>query len=157
MKKKKWLIITLVILVALIIWGLTWGKETLSFFWYEYLNWKHLAEIEMAEEMYRIDTGGKDTPEETLSLFIAALEAGDAKLAASYFVPWKRSEMKKQFKAGFKSGGVELFLGEMQKEKLKLNLEEDSVRFEFFLGEEISLMIDLIKSPYSQKWLIESL
>ena len=161
MKKKIWLIGGLVVLVALIIWGVIWGPQTLSFYWYEYLNRKHLAEFEAIEETYRTDTNGGETPEETLDLFVAALEAGDAGLAASYFVPEKRGEMEKQFKAGFESGGVELLLGEVKKEEEKhvlgYDIEGNSVRFEFSDGDSVGLTIDLIKNPNSQKWLIESL
>ncbi|MBI4130673.1 hypothetical protein HY468_05120, partial [Candidatus Roizmanbacteria bacterium] len=39
------------------------------------------------EDEYRNDTYGGATPEETLALFIAALEAGDIELASKYFLP----------------------------------------------------------------------
>lgn len=157
MKKKIWLGVGLVVLLTAVIWGVIWGPQTLSFYWYEYLNRKHLAEFEALEEMYRTDTNGGETPEETLDLFAAALEAGDAGLAASYFVPDKRGEMEKQFKTGFKSGGVKLFLSEIEKEKEKFDLGENQVRFEFLFGENVGLTVDLVKNPNSQKWLIESL
>ena len=50
MKKKIWLIGGLLILLVLIIWGVVWGPQTFSFYWYEYLNRKHLAEFEAAVE-----------------------------------------------------------------------------------------------------------
>lgn len=157
MKKKIWLLVGLVILLLAIVWGVVWGPQTFSFYWYEYLNRKHLAEFEAVEEMYRTDNNGGGTPEETLDLFVAALEAGDAGLAASYFVPEKRGEMEKQFEAGFKSGGVKLFLSEVEKEKEKFDLGENQVRFEFLFGENVGLTVDLVKNTHSQKWLIESL
>lgn len=43
-------------------------------------------------ERYANDTYGGETPEETLSLFIKALEAGDVELASKYFVVEKQEE-----------------------------------------------------------------
>ena len=40
------------------------------------------------------DTFGGATPEETLALFIEALEAEDVELASKYFLPDDREEMK---------------------------------------------------------------
>ena len=110
MKKKIWLIGGLLVLVGLIIWGVVWGPQTISFYWYEYLNRKHLAEFEVAEEMYRTDTNGGETPEETLDLFVSALEAGDAGLAASYFVPEKRGEMERAVNNWKKNEGIDLVI-----------------------------------------------
>ncbi|MEK7143610.1 MAG: hypothetical protein AAB756_02155, partial [Patescibacteria group bacterium] len=39
------------------------------------------------DEVYKKDTYGGATPEETLALFIDALKKGDTDLAAKYFVP----------------------------------------------------------------------
>ena len=44
------------------------------------------------ERLYREDTYGGTTPQETLSLFIEALKKGDTDLAAKYFVPDEREE-----------------------------------------------------------------
>lgn len=157
MKKKIWLVVGLVVLLLVIVWGVVWGPQTFSFYWYEYLNRKHLAEFEAVEEMYRTDNNGGGTPEETLDLFVAALEAGDAGLAASYFVPEKRGEMEKQFEAGFKSGGVKLFLEDVKKVNDGILVGDD--RFQFVVSENNQALFtySLIKNPHSQKWLIESL
>lgn len=157
MKKKIWLIGGLLILLVLIIWGVVWGPQTFSFYWYEYLNRKHLAEFEAAEEMYRTDTNGGETPEETLDLFVSALEAGDAGLAASYFVPEKRGEMEKQFKAGFESGGVELLLGDLKKIEKGTSVNGDRHEFVVLENNQVLFSYSLVKNTYSQKWLIESL
>lgn len=45
------------------------------------------------EEQYENDTYGGETPEETLALFIQALENEDIELASKYFLPEDREEM----------------------------------------------------------------
>lgn len=157
MKKKIWLLVGLVILLLAIVWGVVWGPQTFSFYWYEYLNRKHLAEFEAIEEAYRTDTNGGETPEETLDLFVEALEAGDAGLAASYFVPEKRGEMEKQFKAGFKSGGVDLLLGDLKRVETGTLVGDDRFEFVVLDNNQVLFSYSLIKNPNSQKWLIESL
>jgi len=48
--------------------------------------------FENIEEEYRNDTYGGATPEETLQLFITALEAEDIELASKYFLPDEREK-----------------------------------------------------------------
>lgn len=45
------------------------------------------------EKQYANDTYGGSTPEETLEMFIAALEAGDIELASKYFLVDEREEI----------------------------------------------------------------
>lgn len=45
------------------------------------------------EEQYKNDTYGGDTPEETLRLFVEALEKKDYSLAAKYYVPEKQAKV----------------------------------------------------------------
>ena len=145
------------VLLLVLVWGVTRGPQTFSFYWYEYLNRKHLAEFEAMEEAYRTDTNGADTPGKTLDLFIEALEAGEAELAASYFVPEKRGEMEKQFKAGFESGGVELLLGDLKKIEKGTSVNGDRHEFVVLENNQVLFSYSLVKNTYSQKWLIESL
>ena len=57
-----------------------------------------LKYFENLEEEYKNDTYGGATPEETLALFIAALEAGDIDLASKYFLPDEREKMSNDLK-----------------------------------------------------------
>lgn len=145
-------------MIALIIWGLIWGPQTLSFYWYEYLNRKHLAEFEAIEETYRTDTNGGETPEETLDLFVAALEAGDAGLAASYFVLEKRGEMERAVNNWKKNEGIDLVISSLQEAEEGNFLGNSKYQIPI-VGDDgvVSITIDLIKNQHSQKWLIESL
>jgi hypothetical protein len=56
------------------------------------------------------DVYGGTTPQETWSLFVAALEAGDTDLAAKYFVVEKQEKWKDILKKGKESGYLELQL-----------------------------------------------
>lgn len=159
MKKKIWLLVGLVILLLAIVWGVVWGPQTFSFYWYEYLNRKHLAEFEAIEEAYRTDTNGGETPEETLDLFVEALEAGDAGLAASYFVPEKRGEMEKTVKNWIRNNRVEFIVSLLN----KIVFDQKEIKDGRYLVEavnddkEVELSVTFFKNPNSQKWLIESL
>jgi len=159
MKKKIWLLVGLVILLLAIVWGVVWGPQTFSFYWYEYLNRKHLAEFEALEEAYRMDTNGGETPEETLDLFVEALEAGDAGLAASYFVPEKRGEMEKTVKNWIRNNRVEFIVSLLN----KIVFDQKEIKDGRYLVEavnddkEVELSVTFFKNPNSQKWLIESL
>jgi len=57
--------------------------------------------LERLQADYANDTYGGATPEETLALFIAALEKGDIELASMYFLPEDREKMVKRFEEEF--------------------------------------------------------
>ena len=77
-----------ILLLALAVWS--WGA---------YLNpdvREKRALVKYFEDIqteYENDTYGGATPEETLQLFIAALEAGDTELASKYFLPDEREKI----------------------------------------------------------------
>lgn len=54
--------------------------------------------LEDLQEQYENDTYGGKTPEETLALFIAALEKGDIELASKYFVIEEQEERLNYFR-----------------------------------------------------------
>src|SRR3989344_4978769 len=65
-----------------------------------------LKYFEDLQAQYETDTYGGATPEETLQLFIAALEAGGIELASKYFLPDERGETKQDLvKAQEQQGG----------------------------------------------------
>lgn len=92
--------------IALIVFG------AVVFVWYGYVgavkykNWKWYQgmkneaakfEAEIADKKAKIanDTYGGKTPQETLDLFISAVEKGDYELASKYFVVERQEEWKK--------------------------------------------------------------
>lgn len=156
MKKKIWLSVGLLVLLILIILGVIWGPKVFSFYWYEYLSQKYLAEFEEIELSYKVDKNGGSTPQETLDLFVSALRAKDAKLAASYFVPEKRGEMEGAIKNWEKNKRIEFIISELN--KVSFFIEDDSCIGESINEKkEVELSVYLIKNKFSQKWLIESL
>ncbi len=83
---------------------------------------KYVArEKERTTEMLRADTYGGETPEETLALFVEALEARDAKLASKYYLPWLQKEAEKDMRDWMENyeDGLEKFLEAYKKEILK--------------------------------------
>ena len=78
-----------ILLLTLAVWS--WG----AYFNPEVREKRALIKyFEDIEEEYRNDMYGGATPEETLQLFIAALEAGDIELASKYFLPDEREKKK---------------------------------------------------------------
>lgn len=74
-----------------------------------------LAEgMEAAEkELYQMqlaDTYGGKTPQETLQMYIDAVEAGDYELASKYFVIEKQEEWRTELEEIKQSGKLEIFL-----------------------------------------------
>lgn len=149
--------IFLLIVVALVIVGAIFVFVTRDYWWQKYLTQKYLREFASLEEAYKNDTNGGSTPEETLQLLIKALEKKDAKLASSYFIPEKRNQMKEDFEAGLKSGGVDKFVSLIRDSKIrKYDLNADYSRLTVALVETDNfLTFDLIKN--NDKWLIKSL
>ncbi len=63
---------------------------------------KYLEEL---QAQYKNDTYGGATPEETLALFIAALEKEDIELASKYFLPEDREEITKRLEGEYQVDG----------------------------------------------------
>ncbi|MEX0934135.1 MAG: hypothetical protein WD003_02700, partial [Candidatus Paceibacterota bacterium] len=86
-KYKRPMVISIIVLIIAIIGLVYYYSTNLS------LTPEQKAEKEILdyyadlEEQYKNDTFGGETPEETLELFIAALEAEDIELASKYFLP----------------------------------------------------------------------
>lgn len=119
---------------------------------------QYIAYTKDLEARYKNDNYGSTTPEGTLSLFVEALKKKDVTLAANYFVPEKRVKMAEDLAAGLKSGGVEMLLGDLNKEKIKYELDSERVRFETYDENNIAeFSFDFFKNKFNQKWLIEDL
>jgi len=74
------------------------------------------------EEQNKNDTYGGATPEETLQLFIAALEAEDIELASKYFLPDEREDIQGYFmRARDDAGGFDRFIRDSKALKLSKN------------------------------------
>ncbi|MDO8602061.1 MAG: hypothetical protein Q7R62_02980 [bacterium] len=73
-------------------------------------------DMEAWKDIYRNDKAGGSTPQETLDLFIVALEKNDVELATSYFMPddygsrekWRKVLQDTKDDTGFEAAIVEL-------------------------------------------------
>ncbi len=84
--------------------------------------------LERLQAEYKNDTYGGATPEETLALFIAALEKGDIELASKYFLPEDREEILNDIKDVDKNGG----LGAAIERFKKMSLSSKDENWAFF-------------------------
>ena len=108
-------------------------------------------------EARRADTYGGDTPQETLDLFIAALEKGDTDMAAKYFVVYKQEEMRGRFEAA-DDGYAQLILSDLSEIEGSTKYGVDKIEY-YTLGKDgvIEFTYTLVHDPESNIWKLESL
>jgi len=107
--------------------------------------------LEQLQAEYANDTYGGATPEETLELFISALEKGNIELASKYFVSEKQKEWEEELEK-FQKNGLILELKQrlgVLEEKYPL-VRGDSERFIFEAFDkngELILQVDTARIP----------
>lgn len=124
-----------------------------------YLGWLKMgADQKLLEAQYKTDTYGGATPEETLRLFVEALEKRDYELAAKYFVPEERENFAKDVLKAQESGGLTGFINAYRNGRVvppggvgasgiyEIELFERNAEFPFG--------IRLIKNEFTNKWKI---
>lgn len=106
------------------------------------------------EEQYRTDTDGGMTPQETLALFIEALETGDLSRASRYFLPEKRDETLALFRDIESGPGLERMITEAR--ALELSRQDDERAFFTLVDEDnvVSVQVVLAKNPATGVWKI---
>ena len=123
------------------------------------------AKLEAYKKAREADTYGGKTPEETLQLFIEALENRDLELASKYFAidndgVERDPEHLENLKKAEKEGRVPLIIDAVLKAKYDPELKgvsDNSVWFVVFKGGEPIADINLELNQYSEVWKIESL
>ncbi len=90
---------------------------------------KYFNDLETA---YQNDTYGGATPEETLQLFISALEAGDIELASKYFLPDEREEKLKFLNDVKNAQNLKLLSAELSENFTKKDFTGDGSSFIFY-------------------------
>jgi len=120
----------------------------------EYYEYKE-TEKKSREALYRADTYGGDTPEETLELFIQALEAENYELASKYFVPEAWSKELEDFK---EAKGIDMYLEILKTYERDGGMftSGDKYQIDFMSGGEQWHHERFILNEYSKKWKIES-
>ncbi|MEK7558458.1 MAG: hypothetical protein AAB507_01370, partial [Patescibacteria group bacterium] len=109
------------------------------------------------EELYKKDTYGGATPEETLALFIDALKKGDTELASKYFVPEKQKQEAEDLRIGKEKGNLDFLIGYLEKAKLGKKFSENQYRLTVVENNTAVMSFDFLFNKYSDKWKIESL
>lgn len=112
------------------------------------------------EEQYKNDTYGGDTPEETLRLFVEALEKGDFALAAKYYVPEKQAEALVDIHAAASSGGMERFMVAYKEgtKKTGQSVATGDYGIEIFpKGDDTPFSMQFTENPFTHKWKITEL
>jgi len=165
--KRWWFWIIVAVLVA---WGLwqavsywQWWQATADI---RELNrsaseyWSELQrQSNRLEAAYRADKYGGETPEETLRLFVEALEDKDFELAAKYFVVEEQENFLSRVDEAVGSGGMEAFLAAYRQGRV---VPPESVgvsgiyEIEIFEREadEFPFRIRLIENEFTKKWKI---
>ena len=115
-----------------------------------------LKYFEDLQAQYESDTYGGATPEETLQLFIAALEAGDIELASKYFLPDERGEWRTFLNLAIEEKRVERIRKEIG--ELKLSRKDTEEAF-FTLTDEGGVVdvIVILKKNQNGVWKITDL
>ncbi|MEK7581949.1 MAG: hypothetical protein AAB488_01310 [Patescibacteria group bacterium] len=111
------------------------------------------------DELYKKDTYGGATPEETLALFIDALKKGDTDLAAKYFVPEKQKNETEDLAIGKRKGILVELVNILEKNK-KGSYSADKNYFEFNTFDKNNIAefsFSLVFNPSTKIWKIESI
>lgn len=116
------------------------------------------AESALLEAKYKSDTYGGDTPEETLRLFVEALEKGNFELAAKYYVPERQKDMLKEIRLGAEENTNHIFVDAYRngavKSPVKMGIS-GIYEFEVYgVGETIPFRPRLIENTFTKKWKI---
>ncbi|MBI3075211.1 MAG: hypothetical protein HYY92_03315 [Parcubacteria group bacterium] len=95
--------------------------------------------LERLQAEYKNDTYGGATPEETLALFIAALEKGDIELASKYFLPEDREETVLEIRTAQGTGELSDAINRLK----ELSLETKNEKRAFFITKNTDGLVEL--------------
>lgn len=142
------------------------GLWIANFIWPQFFSPRAVTirEYEAAKERaiaYRTaDTFGGKTPEETLALFVAALEKGDTETAAKYFVYDRMEEMGVALEKGQVRDGNKVYLEILKLTPSSVQVSDRTSRAYVSIqipGHDLPYDIDLYRDSYSKLWKIEDL
>ena len=105
-------------------------------------------ETERIRKLYAEDTYGGYTPEETLALFIDALNKGNADLAAKYFVLDKQKEWTKNLQKIKELNQLELMAKDLVKPKEKKVVSDSQIVFYIYNNlKQLAVAINFARGP----------
>jgi hypothetical protein len=113
---------------------------------------------EEIQELYTENVKGGTTPQETLDLFVAALEKGDIDDAVLYIDPEVRDSYKDDLQAGYENGNLEKYTEVIK--GVDGGFEMGQGRFEFQATETQSgtvISYNLVFNELAEVWMFESI
>lgn len=138
----------------------SWNAEYLSTHAEEFARNSTLSVLDyndkQLEKKYKEDQYGGATPEETLKLFVEALEKKDFELASKYYVPEKQVEILRKL-ASYKPNATDGFIGAYKTGRIKSAISDDMVTagIEIYaLGDTIPYSYQFFKNSFTNKWKI---
>lgn len=140
-------IAVVLVIIFFILIGIIIGVEKYKF-WKGTKNVEKLAENlekmkQLDYELAMADTYGGKTPQETLDMFISAVEKGNYELASKYFVIAKQEEWKKMLK---KAENIDEFLKEVKQVKENINTGKYSEQEDWFRVDK-PVVIEFMRYP----------
>ena len=116
--------------------------------------------LKTLQEQYANDTYGGETPEETLELFIQALEEGNVELASKYFVVEKQEEGLSDLSIAMKKNNLARYLDILNNSDRSVTMYDNKTRYEidFFDENKQQIHIEVFTlNTQTDKWKIEEL
>lgn len=120
------------------------------------LQKEYLSELREVAHLEASDTFGGTTPEETLELFITALEVGDVELASKYFVLGEQGKQLENLKKIVESNFLIEMVSDLKREKYRNNISEDQVTFSIGNDDNFVALTILLNRNNNDLWKIES-
>ena len=109
--------------------------------------------------LYTENVKGGETPQETLELFITALESGDIDDAVLYIEPEQRQYYEEDLRAGYENGNLRIYIDDLKRIDYGVSLESTG-RYEFGspnpeTGNRFSYF--LVYNDLANIWMFESI
>lgn len=164
--KKWWFWVGVLILIPVVwyVWGYaSWwmaGADSRAENRSAYLGWlKMEADSKALEAQYRADNYGGATPEETLRLFVEALEKKDYELASKYYSVEQQTGAHDSLLKGESGGHIPQYVGTLKGTKRgALFSDQKTYEFKFFSPTGNQIHIERLNiNPYTNKWKLEDL
>lgn len=135
----------------------TAGDKTYNALSQQYWNYLK-GRSDALEQQYRNDNYGGETPEETLRLFVEALEAKDLELASKYYLPEHQADQFAELNESNQNGYLSMYISILNKDQESIIFEDKTTAEIRFIenGDQIHLEQFQI-NPFSKKWKISKL
>lgn len=158
---KRWWFWALLLVALITAWQvrerLTWNEQQQGYLLQQQIttDYWHTQQRLVAEReaAYKADQYGGATPEETLRLFVEALEQKDYVLASKYFVVEEQNANLKRSSEGVQSGGYAALVNAYKHGSMKI--ERSTIAADVHIyppGKEIGFFFRVVLNEFTQKW-----